>query len=247
MASLESLQTSSVGAQSFTGRTVDDKSIALEIVYVAQATGDTPVVTVATATGITLADSLTTTGSLAFATYSNLGKLVDKINSYARWEARIIDGLRSTATESSVLLPDSVVSAVTAHGESVYRIFIDQSVNDEVYYRVSANRGVLKNDNGCLKTQIPQGSHRVKITGISYNENINGVENSMLQVYEYNPASQSETLIWSAITVDATATTHDFTLNPLTSGYGCDLVVKFKDSEITDDIVNFLEVNYIRE
>lgn len=247
MASLESLKIREAAAQSMSGRTVDDKSLAIEIVHVA--TGDNPAVTVVSGTGITLADDDYTTGSLAFSTYTNLGKVVDEINANHNlyWEARIIDGLRSTSTGSSVLIPNSGITAVERGGETIYEVFIDQSVNDSVFYRVSKDRGVLRNDNARLKTEEPLGSHRVKITGIKYRENISAATLGGLRIYEFDATNVTETLIWSSITVDDTSTTHDFTDNPITASDGNDLVVMFNDSAITDTSTNFLQVDYIRE
>lgn len=249
MASLESLQTRAFAAQTITGRTADNASVALEIVYVPQATGDTPVVTVASATGITLADSLTTTGSLAFNTYTTIGALADKINSLNRWKARIVDALRSTTTASSVLLPDSGVTAASVNGESLFKVLIDQSVNDEIFFRVSADRGVLKDDMGRLKDQRPASySHRVKINAIKYNLEVNADLSNGLRIYEYNPKDGTETQIWGSIIVDHADTTIDFSTNPITSGEGNDLIVMVKDGAIVDTaLVNFLEVSYVRE
>lgn len=247
MASLESLQTRSYAAQTMSGRTVDDKSVAIEIVHVS--TNASPAVTLVSNTGITLADAGYTTGSLAFATYTNLGLLVDHINSSHNlyWNARIIDGLRSTSTASSVLIPNSAITPVTQGGETIYQAFMDQSVNDTVFYRVSIDRGVLRDDNAALKTQKPLGGHRVKIAGITYRANISAATLNGLRIYEYDPVTVTETQIWSAKTVDDTATTHDFSDNPITASEGNDLVVMLNDSAITDATTNFLQVDYIRE
>lgn len=47
------------------------------------------------------------TGTLLFSTYTNLGKLVDEINSSDNWEAEIVAGLRSDAINGSELLARS--------------------------------------------------------------------------------------------------------------------------------------------
>jgi len=248
MASLESLQTREVAAETRTQRVVDDKSLALGIVYKPQATGTTPVVTISTGVGITLADSLTTTGSLAFTTYSDLGLLADKINSYARWECRILDGLRATKTETNVMLPDSGVTAATINGESIFRVYLDGSINDEMYYRVSMYRGVTTDDKGRTLDQSPIGSHRVKLTGIKYRINFTAAETNNIRIYESNPATATDTQIWNGQTgTDDTATAEDFSLFPFTAAEGSDLVVMFKDTEIADTLTNYIEVNYIRE
>lgn len=245
MASLESLQTRALAAETKVGYIVDDKSLALKIVHVGSDTN--PVVTVVSATGITLADDAATTGSLAFATYTTLGALVDKINSYSRWEARILDGLRATSTASSVLIPNSAVTAVDENGESVYKVFIDNSVNDSIFFRASMDRGVLKDDNARTKTELPLGGHRVKINGIRYRVNVSGATLNGVRIYEFDSKTLAETQVWGATSVDDTATTHDFTLNPITASEGNDLVVMFNDSAITDTLTNFVEVDYVRE
>jgi len=247
MSSLKSLQTKQLLAQTMSGITTDDKSLALEIVHISDS--DNPVVTLASATGLTLADDDTTTGSLAFTTYTNLGLLVDVINEDHgnSWKARIIDGLRSTSTASSALIPDSAVTAVTRNGESIYEIFMDQSVNDSMFYRVSSDRGVLRDDHGVLKTEIPQNGHRVKINGIKYKVNISSATANGLRVYEYDPIGDVETQIYQWTTVDNTETEIDLSDFPITSGYGNDLIVMFVDSAISDATTNFLQVDYVRE
>jgi len=248
MASLESLQSKAYAAVTRSGRVVDDKSIAIQFVHV-HPTNTTPSVTVVSNTGITLASSGYTTGSLAFATYTNLGLLADKINSdfNLHWRARVLDGLRSTLTGSSVLIPNSAVTPVTRGQESIYEVYIDQSVNDSIFYRVAQDRGVLRDDNGRLKTEIPQGSHRVKINRIIYRADISAATDNGIRIYEWNPSAASETQIWGAKSVDDVATTHDFSDNPITSSYGNELVVMFNDSAISDASTNFLQVDYVRE
>lgn len=245
MASLESLLTRSYAAQPMSGRTVDDKSIALEIVH----TSSVAVVnvTVVSGTGITLEDATGSSGSLAFITYTTLGALVDKINSLSRWKARILDGLRATSTATSVLLPNSAITAVTIGGESVYQVFLDQSVGNDIFYRVAADRGVLNTEEGVLKTDVPKGSHRVKIEGITYRANISAATLNGVRIYSFDPVTLAETQIWSAKSVDDTATSHDFTKNPITSGDNEELIVRITDSAISDAITNFLQVDYIRE
>jgi hypothetical protein len=247
MASLESLQARAYSAETKSGRTVDDKSLAIEIVHVA--TGATPSVTVVSATGITLADADYTTGSLDFATYTTLGTLVDEINNNHNlyWSARIIDGLRSTSTASSVLIPNSAITAVTRGGETIYEVFMDQSVNDTMFFRVAADRGVLRDDNANLRTNVPGGSRRVKIQGIVYRANISAGTANGLRIYEYNPVGDVETQIYQWTTVDDTETTIDLTDFPITAGYGNELIVMLNDSAITDATTNFLQVDYTRE
>lgn len=246
MASLESLLTRSYAAQPKTGRTEDDLGVALEIVPISAES--TRSVTLTSATNLVLVNAGVTL-TCTFATDSTtLGALVDRINTSAHFQARIIDGLRATTTADSVLIPNSAITSSTINGETVYKVLIDTDVHDEVYYRVAMDRGVLRDDFGNLKTEHPLGSHRVKITGIKYKENISAATLNGLRIYEFNPNTLTETQIWGTISVDNTVTTHDFTDNPITSDEGNELVVMFADSAITTGaLTNFLEVNYIRE
>ena len=245
MASLESLLTKKYAAQSMSGRTVDDNSIAFEIVHTSSDVVTS--VTVVSGTGITLIDAAGTSGSLAFNTYTTLGTLVDKINTLANWKARILDGLRATSTSSSVLIPNTAVTAVTIGGESVYQVFLDQSVGNDIFYRVAMDRGVLNTEEGVVKTTVPKGSHRVKIEGITYRANISGATLNGVRIYSYNPVTLTETQMWGTTSVDDTATSIDFSYNPITSGDNEELVVRIIDSAISDSITNFLQVDYIRE
>jgi hypothetical protein len=245
MASLESLQTRALAAQTVSGITVDDKSIALAIVHTSS-DAITSVTNIA-ATSLEMIDAVETV-TCTYATDSDtLGKLVDRINASANWKARIIDGLRSTTTAGSRLIPDSAITAVTVNGESVYRVFIDQSVEDSVFYRVSADRGVLNTDFGQLKDQVAKGGHRVKIAGITYRTNISGATANGVRIYEFDAVTLAETQVWGATSVDDTKTTHDFSLNPIAAREGNDLIVRITDSAVSDAITNFLQVDYIRE
>ena len=247
MASLESLLTRSYAAQSVSGMVTDDKAIALEIVHTSSDAITS--VTVTSATQIELIDAAGT-NTLDFATYSNLGLLVDALNATANWKARILDGLRATSTTNSMLIPNSAVTAVSIHGETVYRVYIDTTAVDAVFYRVSMDRGVLNTDLGQVRADTEKilKNHRVKITGIKYNQDISAAELGAVRIYECDPRNASETLIWAAKSVDATTTTHDFTLNPITAREGNDLVVVVLDSTSIDDAAaNFLQVDYVRE
>ena len=252
MASLESLQTRALAARTLSGRTVDDGSLALEITHVS--TNATPSVTMSVGTGITLADVGYTTGSLAFNVYTTLGALVDVINQshFLYWNARIIDGLRATSTASSSLIPNGVISSTTTTGaETIYRVFLDHSVAKSAFYRVALDRGILYTDDGQKKSESDGKlflGHRVKITGIKYNENVNAAQLNGVRIYEWDPFLATETEIWSAKSVDATDTSIDFTLNPVTAREGNELIVMVEDdTSLTDDAANYLQVDYIRE
>lgn len=86
------------------------------------------------ATGLTLSingvadSSVGSSGVLAFATYTTLGKLVDAINLSSNWEAEIVAGLRSDAVNGSELL---------ARSTSVFRMYEEVKL-----YKDSSDSGV---------------------------------------------------------------------------------------------------------
>ena len=249
MASLESLLGRSYGARSMSGMVTDDKAIALEIVHTSSVAITS--VTLTSASDLVLIDAGgTTTCTFGDATGDTLGAVVDTINASTNWKARILDGFRATATASSVLIPNSALTAVTINGESVYQVFMDSSVAKTVLYRVSMDRGVLVSDLGQNKLDNEKllKGHRVKITGIKYNVNVSAAELGAVRIYEVDSVTLAETQIWAAKSVGATTTTHDFTLNPLAAREGNDLVVVVLDAtSVTDAAANFLQVDYIRE
>jgi len=117
-----------------------------------------------------------------------------------------------------------------------------------LFYRAAMDRGVLVTDFGQLKTQVPLGGHRVKIAGITYNADLDAAALNGVRIYEWDPVLVTETEIWSAKSVDATETEIDFSLNPITSKEGNELVVMVTDAtSLTDNAANFLQVDYIRE
>jgi len=265
MASLESLQSRALAAQSFSGYVVDDKCVPLEIVY--KGSGVVTSVTVQSATDIVLisvetAGTITVTSTFADSTPDSatrgetLGAVVDVINASPYWSARIIDGFRSTTTASSVLLPNSAVTAVAERGELVYKLFLDGSAADAMLYRVSADRGVLNDDFGRVKSQIPdrmgipggkQGAHRVKVNQIKYKLDLDADTVNGVRIYEVDSISGAATLIWSAIAIDDTITEHDFGVFPITAKEGNDLVVGVIVGTLADKATNYLQVDYTRE
>lgn len=245
MASLDSLLSRSYAAETMTGRNVQDSIVALEIVPISAAS--TRSVTLTSNTNLVLINAGVTLTCTFGSNSGTLGALVDRINTSPHFQARIIDGLRSTVTTSSVLIPNSAITSSVVNGETVYKVLMDSSVNDTYFYRVAMDRGVFNNDKGIVKTTLPLGSHRVKLLGIKYRINLSGATINGVKIYEYDPVALTETLIYTVPSVDDTETTLDFTDFPLTAINGNELIVTVSDSAVTDTLTNFLEVNYVRE
>lgn len=237
MASLDSLQIRDLAAQSTGIRYVDDGPIALRIVHTGTAAVTS--VTCTTATNLVLIDADGTTTS-TFATDTDLGKVADRINASANWKCKILDGLRATATNASNFLENAAVTANVLNDELGYSLHLDTSATDDFLIRCTYDR--------TAQGLLPASGHRVKLVKFEYNLDVSAAEAAAVRVYEWDPVLKTETLIWSAASVDATLTTHDFTKGPITAKEGNDLVILVTDAtSITDAAGNYLQAIYVRE
>ena len=237
MPSLNSLQTRDLASQTTSIRYEDDGPIALRIKHVG--TSAVTSVTCTTATNLVLIDADGTTTS-TFATDTTLGAVADTINAAANWECKILDGLRTTTTDSSEFLENAAITADVVNDEMGYTVHLDTSVAIASFIRCTYDRTA-----GNL---LPASGHRVKLNKFEYNENVHSAEAGAVRVYEWDSVRRTETLIWSAASVDATLTTHDFSKGPITAKEGNDLVIMITDgTSLTDDSANYLQAIYTRE
>jgi len=242
MGSLDSIQVRQGLAQNVSDIVIDDSPVAIRLKYIG--TGTITSVTIDTATDLEMITSDGGTETFAFATYTNLGLLVDKINASNYWEALLLDGLRTDETVNS----DFVDGAKTISSNGFYDLTINtdtaQNVtNDFIYtYRCTMDRNP--------GSQKPQSGHRVRLSEVLYNVNVNGAEAKGFQIFEWDAAKRTETVIYQKASVDATETTVNFASGnkTLDAGFGNDLIVRVKDTtSITDADGNFLNCSYTRE
>ena len=242
MGSLDSILVKQGNAQNIAGTIVDDSPVAIRLKYVG--TGTVTSVTVTTATNVIMVTSDGGTDTYTFSTYTNMGLLADKINGDGIFECIVLDALRTDETTNS----DFITGAKTITSDGYYDMTIDTDTaqntgNDYIYtYRCSYDR----NPGG----QKPKGSHRVRLSEVLYNVDVNGVEAKGFQIYEWDAEAKTETVVYQKVSVDATATTVNFASGnqTLDSGVGNDLIVRVKDStSITDAAGNYLICSYIRE
>lgn len=115
-------------------------------------------------------------GTLLFATYTNLGLLVDQINTSSNWQAEIVAGLRSDAINGSELL---------ARTTSTFKMFTEVDL-----YFDSSDNGVLgisfllEPDLVFETADKVQAEHRVGVKRILWRSNTSGGEAVTLAVYE---------------------------------------------------------------
>ena len=253
MASLDGLRIRKYLSESKVARLTCDGPVALRISYDGDSTS-APVISIITATSLTLTTSLGATVYTFGSGFGTLTLLADGINSGVGDDAggasdaagggftcRILDALPSTITTASNLIVSAGLVGHVVEGETVYDAMLDTSTTKVVAYRISQDRNVVP-----LK---PTNGKRVKLVNFSYNLNVSAPEAGAVRIYEYNKLDGSTNLVWAATSVAATLTTHDFAANPLTASEGKELIVYIMDTtSITDSLgVDFLQVSFIRE
>lgn len=117
-------------------------------------------VTVISATSIALVGS-STTDTFAFATYITYGAVVDAINATGRWEAKMLDSLRSGASVSSLLVGSPVTPYYDGYVQ-VWDILKDTSASTQLATCLTVSRDF---DFPSKLTPL----HRVHLEEIKYN------------------------------------------------------------------------------
>lgn len=218
MASLDSLQTRKLLAKGTSVYAATDKAVALRLRY--KGTGTVTSVTTVTATSVETITSDGGTDTFLFATYTTMGALSDAINGVGIFECKVLDVLRSAASDDALLAEALTTTTSDENGNQVYDIKVDTSGMFYVGACLSPGRGFDSKIDG----------HRVHLQEINYVANMNAVAADQLRIYERK--GSVETLVWAGLSVDTTATTVTFAngLGKITGPEGGELVVTIKDS-----------------
>lgn len=235
MSSLEALRTRRYAAVGTVQTSRDDTPVAIRLRKVGSETATS--VTVTTATNIVLVGS-TTTDTFTFATYTTVGSLADAINATGRWEAVILDALRSDATTASNFVTGVVAAGADLNGVTVWDVTADTSVNKFMTATLSFKR----NFDG------PRRGHRVSLQEIKYYCDVNAAYANGVRVYIRNGAT--ETQVYGIASVDATATTVNWASGQgtITAPEMADIVVRVIDgTSLTDTSSNFVSAAGILE
>ena len=234
---------------------IQDQGVAIRIRYVGSpaSSPDYADAVVVSATSLTLsvngvADSTVgASGVLAFATYTNLGLLVDAINLSANWEAEIVGGLRSDSTGSSNLLARSTS---TFKPFTEVSIFWDSSVYGfltfllepgepfETVFKANSTKGPIRS----------MHLHRVGLKRIICNDNNGGTAMTAV-VTELKPdkASTFKTLVSLAVADNTEKDTGAQDEPKYHADFGNSLLVKFGVSGDFADAACYLSVEGVRE
>ena len=238
MSSVDSLTVRALTATPTATTVVDDTPVAIRISH--PGTEAVTSVTVTTATNIVLIDA-DGTDTLLYSTYTTIGLLADKINSLTNWSCKVLDALRTDATDGSEFVTGAITLAVI-NGETVWDMLSDTSVLKSMTYRCTNDRNVDINR--------PKGGHRVRLQEVVYNLDVNGALANGFQIWKWDASAKTETQIYRKASVDAAETTVNFASGEgsISGGVGNDIVVRVTDStSLTDATANFLECVYIRE
>ena len=243
MASLDSLLVRAAKAEKSVRRTTEAYGVPIRIKSVGIGTGTSgPLVEIDThSSNLKLTDVDDVVVNISFAsTYTTLGTLADKINSYEHWECKILDGLRSDASDN--MMANGSVTAATVNGESVFDL-LQLIASAKLEVRVTYDETV-----GNLR---PAGSHRVTLNAFSIYATCTGGANT-IKIYECDNASKTETQIWQGLGVNNTllayspsSTTYPF--GGITAKEGHDLVIVVAGTVTTAATTNYLQAEFIRE
>lgn len=240
MGSLDAALVRKALAKHVVGSVVDDGAVAIRLRYVG--TGTVTSITIVSGTGITMITSDGGTDAYEFGTYTTVGTLVDAINGDGIFEAKVLDTIRSEATDDQFINGAIASSTLRDGGVSttVWDVLVDTDAADYTAYRLTFDRG--------FEREAQKRQHKVSLTEVVYNLDISAAEAEAVKIYEID--GTNETLIFSRKSVDATKTTINFASGEgkLDAAFGNDLVIYIMDTtSITDSSNNYLEVGGILE
>ena len=228
MASVDSLKARKLLEKGVVLQANTDEAVAFRIRKVGSQSAVS--VTVTTATNIVLVGSVTT-DTIAFATYTTYGAVVDAINATGRWEAIMLDALRAKAS-ASTLVTGAITVGTDENGVAVYDAKEDTSAALEIAVALSPSRNF-----DAVK------GHRVSLLQVVYSVNMGTAAADSFQVWLRR--GKTETKIFGALSVDTTETTITFAsgLGKITGNNDDQIIVLVKDAAtLADAAGNFVRL-----
>lgn len=229
MPSLDSVQTRSLLALGDVRQAGTDGSVAIRLRKVGSESATS--VTVTSATNVVLVGS-TTTDTYTFAAYTTIGALADAINNDGRWEAKVLDCLRSLASDDNLLAAAPVTAGTDANGTVVWDINTDTSVSLQIGVCLTPNRDF----------DLPAG-HRVHLQQVVYSVNMGTAAADSVQIWRRR--GMVETQVFGQLSVDTTETTLTFAsgIGAISGREDDELIVLVKDAAtLADAAGNFVRV-----
>ena len=240
MASLDSLLTRQVLSKGVVRQVLLDKAVGLRLRYIGSSTVTSVVVVQADSLVLTTAAKTDTflfddpTGGTPW--YTTLGGLADAINDTGRWEAKVVDALRSEDPDDFFLATSGTSSATTdENGVVCYDLLIDTSAAATIAACLSPNGPNF---------DMPEG-HRVHLKQIDYIVD-NTAAAGTLKIYKRK--GSAERLVYSAINVDGSLTSVSWASGhgKITGGPDEEIIVFF-DGTVIDTLTQYVSLTGIYE
>lgn len=220
MASLDGLKTRKLLATSISTFAGTDSAVALRLRY--KGTGTVTSVATITATSVETITSDGGTDTYLFSSYATMGALADAITAAGIFEARVLDVLRSAASDDALLAETLTTTTNDENGNAVYDVKVDTS---GMFYCGACLSGARAFD-------VLTKGHRVNLNSMTYLANMNAAAATQLKITARNCSTLAERVIWQGLSVDTTVTTVNFNggFGAISSKDDEELIVSIKDS-----------------
>ena len=228
MSSLDALRTRYYASSGTTIQKGTDAPIAIRL---RNLTGGavTSVITT-TATGIVMITANGGTDSYTFAAYTTIGALADAINKDGIFEAKVLDVLRSLASDN-FLLGETITAGTDDNGVTVWDVKTDTSASLQLGVCLSPYRNF----------DAPK-TRRVHIQEARYSVNMGTAAADSVQIWRRR--GTVETQVFGALSVDTTDTTISFASGEgkISGNDGDEFIFLVKDAATLADAAG----NYVR-
>lgn len=227
MASKDSLDIREKLARGEVGQVVANTPVAIRLRYIGS--GSVTSVTIDVSTDIEMVTTDGGTDTYLFSTYTTIGTLIDAINADGIFEAKVLDALRTYATDDQ-FVDGAITSMPLLDGgglsTTVWDVKVDTSAALYIAYRLTYDRGFLRKQS--------QRQHRVHLQEIEYYADLTAANDS-LQVHECDGTIEYKK--FGKLSVDTTDTTINFSdgSGKLTAREGDDLVIVLKTAGALSD------------
>lgn len=228
MGSLDSALTRQVLARGEVRQVGTDTPIAIRLRNLTG--GAVTSVTVTTATDIVIITANGGTDTYTFAAYTTIGALADAINADGIFEAKVLDALRSGASDN-FLLAGAITAGTDDNGVIVW----------DVVYDTSASLSLPVCLTPFLNFDSPKG-HRVHLQEVKYGVNMGTAAVDSVQIWRRRGTVEKQ--IFGALSVDTTETTISFASGEgkITGNVNDEFIVLVKDAATLADATS----NYVR-
>lgn len=223
MASQEGLQTRKLLATGTSIYVATDKAVALRLKAL-PAAGDVTSVATINATSVEVITAGGGTDTYLFSAFTTIGALADAIKADGIFEVRVLDILRSAASDDALLTESITTSTLDEEGNAVF----DVKVDTNLMFGIAACLSGSRSGSGDVNSK----GHRILLKQIDYVANMGTAANEQLVITARNIVTGAERTIWKGLTVDTTATEVVFA-----KGYGSidtkngeEIIVSIKDA-----------------